>query len=217
LIIEFSGLPRSGKSTTLDAIKNFYTRQGYDVKLLIEGVRTCPFPHHHRVKTAFWTIHKVINDIIKYSTISTKDTLILQDRGLFDAMAFIKLLKIDALASVEDIKLLDDFCACEGVNNFLSFVSNWAKFVDLVILFETPPEVVLDRDLASRMNAGPALITNSNTLRSLMNAYKCIKNDYGEMFPKLVSVKTHNRDKLDIAIQIKNLINDELLNQTKSK
>jgi thymidylate kinase len=216
MIVEFSGLPRSGKSTCLDAIKDYYTRQGYNVRLLMEGARTCPFPHRHRVKTAFWTANQVLNDIIHVSTLSSNDTLILQDRGLFDAMAFIKLLELEPVTFGEDANLLDNFAAHDGINAFLSSMTNWAKLVDLVILFETPPEVVLGRDLASKMNAGPGLITNSHTLRSLLTAYQSIKDEYGERFPKIVSVANRNGDALETAMTIKDLIDEKFSFSQKS-
>lgn len=99
MIVEFAGIPRSGKSTSIDAVKDYYIRKGQIVKSLFEGARTCPFPHQFRVRTAFWTANKVQNDVIQISIKSKRNEILyLQDRGLFDAMAFIKLLEFENIA-----------------------------------------------------------------------------------------------------------------------
>ncbi len=209
MIVEFAGLPRSGKSSCLDAVKDYYVRKGYNVRVLFEGSRTSPFSHRHRVKTAFWTANQVVNDIIEYSTLPGTDMLILQDRGLFDAMAFIRLLEREKMPSAEDASLLEEIAARGSIDKFLSYLSNWARFVDLVLLFETRPERVLSRDLASKMDAGPGIITNTSTLNVLTGAYRNIKDEYGDRFARIASIRPGEGEILETAINVKDIIDRE--------
>src|SRR5215475_10195981 len=43
-VIEFAGTPKSGKSTSVEAIRHFLNRNGFRVHVLIEPASVCPIP-----------------------------------------------------------------------------------------------------------------------------------------------------------------------------
>src|SRR5882724_237537 len=43
-VIEFAGTPKSGKSTSVEAIRHFFTRHDFRVHVLSERAADCPIP-----------------------------------------------------------------------------------------------------------------------------------------------------------------------------
>ncbi len=44
-VIEFAGTPKSGKTTSVEAIRHFFARHGFNVHVLVERASVCPIPH----------------------------------------------------------------------------------------------------------------------------------------------------------------------------
>ncbi|MDO9087291.1 MAG: hypothetical protein Q7U53_13875 [Anaerolineaceae bacterium] len=208
MIIEFAGSPRSGKSTTLDTIKDYYIRLGNNVKLYTEGARFCPFPNTSRVSTAFWLANHALNNIIEGKNQFIKSTMIFQDRGLFDALGFLLLLEIEGiLDSQNEIHPFTQNKKKEDIFYYMNLFANWGKYVDIVFLFEIEPEIAIKRDIALQIGAGPGLITNLITLDNLQKSYSIIYDKYnGIKFPLIERIKTTNLSQYEIAKKIVNKI-----------
>lgn len=173
MIVEFAGLPRSGKSTCIDAAKGYFSRRGITVRIAGEAVRFCPFGNHHRVAIACWAANCALNAVLEASLDTDPKTLTLQDRGLFDALAFLRLLWKEDYISRDTLSCLEEYFADR----------KWAERVDLVILFNAEPEAVLERDIAQlvaeQLHAEdkdfrglPGTIMNKSTLHALRDCYK---------------------------------------------
>lgn len=204
MIVEFAGIPRSGKTTSLDTARDFFNRaknKNFTLRVLSEAARACPFPSsEYRLETACWTANKVLNDVIEASILSKRNTVTLQDRGLFDAMAFLELLKLEKqklhLRPVSDFDFL--------VDSLLAYLSTWLNKVDLIILFDADPEESLRRDIAFQLSEKevPGVITNIETLGLLQNAYTKVEKKYEDQ----VRVKRLNTTKKDHATTAKEVI-----------
>lgn len=186
MIIEFAGLPRSGKSTSIGVVKNYFSRGGQKTKLVAEGARSCPFSNRHRIEFACWTANQALSAVMEASLDDSK-TLVLQDRGLLDALAFLHLLQME--------NLVDDLDA----RRYLEYFGNpfWLQRVDLVFLFLVEPATALRRDLAATLNAPPAVITNVKTMERLRGAYDHVEAEFGKHLPQIVRIDTTHRDPLE--------------------
>jgi thymidylate kinase len=189
MIIEFAGLPRSGKSSNIAVVKDFYSRSGRTVRLVAEGARSCPFSNKHRLEFASWTANQALSAVIEASVNCRDGSIVLQDRGLFDALAFVTLLELEGRISSETSSRL------------LGYFGNplWLNRLDLVFLFRVSPEVALSRDLAAMLKAPPGVITNTETMLKLDSAYDRIVTTYGQYLPRIVEIDSTQTSHYEIA------------------
>jgi thymidylate kinase len=195
MLIEFAGPPRTGKSTSISTARDYFSRKGRTVEVIGEASRLCPFGNENRIALANWTANYALRAVLeakfdeidpdsntnpaKGITSNISTNLILQDRGLFDALAFFRLLyKEDGRITLNQLALFEGYFA-----DVL-----WTQRVDLVLLFEADPKVSLARDLAiwadqeihhERMRG---VITNEGTLSKLQACYAEIKQDFSGRF-----------------------------------
>lgn len=164
MIVEFAGIPKSGKTSAIDSARDYFTRKGRPVVVSPESTRACPFSSRMRFEFACWTASRVVNEVIGWSASQSDNSLMLQDRGIFDAMAFLQLC---ALEQAENLSLeRRSHLEVEPVR--LNF---WLAEIDILFLFKAKPEVVLSRDIAYQLGAGTGLITNPLTIDRLLQCY----------------------------------------------
>jgi thymidylate kinase len=185
MIIEFAGLPRSGKSTSIDAARDYFSRHGITVRVAGEAAHLCPFGSQHRVEIACWAANWALNIVLEASLSTDPQMLTLQDRGLFDALAFFRLLWKEGFISEDNLSSFESYFADQ----------RWTKHVDLVILFDAEPGEVLKRDIAMHLARQlhtkdlPGVITNESTLQTLRECYKEIQTNFEDRF-KIRPVRT---------------------------
>jgi thymidylate kinase len=180
MIIEFAGLPKSGKSSNIGVVRDYFSRSGHKTRLVAEGARNCPFPNKKRVEFACWTANQSLNSVLEVKYAEDDDVIVIQDRGLFDALAFIKLLSIE------------EFIDKDSETNLCEYFADprWTTLVDIVILFSINPERAIDRDIAAQLNAPPGVITNAITMRKLSTAYEQVLADHGTKFRRVERIDT---------------------------
>lgn len=187
MIIEFSGLPRSGKSTQIDILRDYFERKGKSVIVIGEAAKKCPFDRRNRVEVACWMANNALNSIIEAKLGSKSNAIYLQDRGLFDSIAFFYLLNEEGYINGIEFKSYLDFFA----------VSRWFNYIDLIFYFDIQPSLTLSRDIARQilndeyeLNYPEGLITTPKKLEILHSSYKKIQVDYSNLLEK--KVITHN-------------------------
>lgn len=199
MIIEFSGLPRSGKSSTIDVIKDFLARSGIRVRLSSDRAHACPFSTSNRIEFASWVANSALSNILEIKFSSSEEFIYLQDRGLFDAIGFFRLLMKE--------NLITETTYSDFVGYFIN--ERWTNLVDIVILFYVEPRAAIERDIASKIMpvSPPPVITNELTMTTLKQSFKECHELYGGKFNKIVPIDTTNKPPLDIAIEVLQIIN----------
>lgn len=162
LVVEFAGMPGAGKTRTIDLLDHFFRREGYRVRVVSEGAQACPIGQEHRVAFAAWTAHRIANILLEETHAPRGYGLLLLDRGLFDAQAFIRLLALES-------KITEDEAHVMLTHFRLPF---WAGLTDLVFLLDISPEESLRRHVADSLTTRPGPILNQATLGLLQSAYE---------------------------------------------
>ncbi len=162
MIIEFAGLPRSGKTTIAELVADYFRRTGVETRLYKEGAIRSPVPRTDRVDIAAWIANTALNSVLEASTSHGKHSLSVLDRGLFDALAFIQLLRLDGSVGQGE---------CAAMAQYFSSTL-WTKRVDIVYFLDITPDLALSRDVATMVGSPPGLITNLRTLQLLSEAYR---------------------------------------------
>src|SRR5882762_953575 len=88
-VIEFAGTPKSGKSTTVEAIRHFLSRHGFRVHVLSERAALCPIPMKGHLFFNTWCASSMLAELL--ANVETETDIIIIDRGLFDALVWLTL------------------------------------------------------------------------------------------------------------------------------
>src|SRR5258708_38983879 len=81
LVVEFAGVPKAGKTSTLNHVYAFLRRCGFKCEVVVERASVCPI----RVWTACTTLTQLLEKTQTPSRDDDPDMLFL-DRGIFDAL-----------------------------------------------------------------------------------------------------------------------------------
>ena len=90
VFVEFSGTPKSGKSTCIEIVRHFFRRLGYNVLAPAEGAsrRTPYYLKDHLMAFNTWSASYALMHILEGLHGSDSYDLAILDRGLFDALAW---------------------------------------------------------------------------------------------------------------------------------
>jgi pantothenate kinase len=63
-VIEFAGTPKSGKSTSVEAIRHFFARNGFRVHVLAERAAVCPIPMKGHLFFNTWCASSMLAELL---------------------------------------------------------------------------------------------------------------------------------------------------------
>src|SRR5258708_12358050 len=86
-VIEFAGTPKSGKSTSVEAIRHFFARNGFRVHVLAERAAVCPIPMKGHLFFNTWCASSMLAELL--ANVEAEADIIIVDRGIFDALVWL--------------------------------------------------------------------------------------------------------------------------------
>ena len=174
IFVEFSGTPKSGKSTCIDIVSHFFRRLSFRVLSPSEGAsRRTPY-HLRRDLVAFntWSASYALTHILESLYDPHEYQLVILDRGLFDALAWFQLMETRGEITQE---------TCEQIHGFLR-IDKWRSIIDEVFLFTVDPDTSMDRENRHTLLDEPGTAMNPEFLSSLNSAYGSVKDKYANDF-----------------------------------
>lgn len=193
LIIELSGTPNSGKTSLIEEIDSAFRRYDIKCKVICESAKYCKISNKKTPQFNYWTALETIQRII--SVVDQGYKVILCDRGIFDAITWMKFYYNNKLIKKDDF---------ESTIKFYS-LNIWRQFVQYVILITCSPNVAIERDSAYKEFKKYGTIVNLETLQDINLAITESKEEYSHIFNNVLSYDTTN----DIE-SIKRKITDKL-------
>ena len=183
VFVEFSGTPKSGKSTCIDIVSHFFRRVGFNVLAPTEGAsrRTPYFLRRDLVAFNTWSASYALTHIIEGLHHSDRFHLAILDRGLFDALAWFQLLENDSEISIQ---------VRETIHSFL-LVEKWRSVIDAVFLFTADSSTSLERENEDKLIDEPGRAMNSEFLNRLNQAYAQVRESYEGQF-RITDINTSN-------------------------
>ncbi len=180
--IEFSGTPKSGKSTCIDIVSHFFRRVGFRVLAPTEGAsrRTPRFLRDDLLAFNTWSASYALTHVLEGLTSPERYHIAILDRGLFDALAWFELLEQRRDVTADD---------CKRVQEFL-MIEKWRSVIDCVFLFQTDPATSLKRENADKLIDEPGRAMNQDFLMSLNNAYDTVREKYADQFQNFELIDT---------------------------
>jgi thymidylate kinase len=166
LIIEFSGMPSAGKSTTIDILEHYFCRAGYDCFVIGESADLCPFSKKSRFEFASWTANHVLNVLLEQKLGNKFHDIVFIDRGIFDVQVFLQL-------ACEDINMPNK----EVITSYFA-LPHWQHLVDIVFFLDISVNTALYRHSTNRLSSLPGLVVNPQFIERLAICYKNLLNSY---------------------------------------
>lgn len=158
VIIELSGMPKLGKTLFSDSLVDLLRKSGCAVRLSSNATVESAIADKWSLEFSAWTLCAFITEYLELRQTSTQ--IIVADRGLFDAIVWLRL------------KLQDGRCDEETLHSLRAVARTkpWIDSVCLVLAYISPPERVLARARERRLYEGDSLVTTEQNLVRLGEA-----------------------------------------------
>lgn len=176
LVIEFAGVPKAGKTTTLSTVSTFLKRCGFRTEVVVERASVCPIQDKKNMTFNVWTACTTLAQILeKTQTPPRPDDpqILFLDRGLFDSICWITMMERISLIH-PDLK--------DAIRQFL-MIDNWRKRISAVFVMLASPQDAMDREQGLLPAIGASgSIMNTDVLKQIGEVNKQCVDEYGNDF-----------------------------------
>jgi len=181
-VVEFAGTPKSGKSTSVEAIRHFFRRFGFSVHVLSERAAQCPIPMKGHLFFNTWCATTMLAELLE--NVDTQTDIIIADRGLFDALIWFQ-------TQAKRGELLDE--ELSQIESFL-LMDRWKDLFNLVAVLRAGAATALERENANRITERPGSIMNTSMLETLSDAVDEAIELHGKKFSNVIRMDTDDGD-----------------------
>src|SRR5260370_6025400 len=168
-VIEFAGTPKAGKTTAVEAIRHFLSRQGFRVYVLAERAAVCPIPMKGHLFFNTWCASSMLAELL--ANVEAEADIIIVDRGIFDALVWLTLQLRRGEITSEEADTIDSFL----------LLQRWRRLTDLVAVMNVPANEALARETAQRITTKTGSLMNEQVLGvlsdSVHSAYEKYRNN----------------------------------------
>lgn len=139
LIIEFAGVPKAGKTTTLTHVQTFLKRCGFRTGTVIERASICPIRDKKHVNFNVWTACTTLAHILEKTQNPPRDDdpqILFLDRGLFDSICWMTMMERVSRIRQDERELIQKFLTIE----------DWRKRISAVFVMLASPSDAMKRE-----------------------------------------------------------------------
>lgn len=187
---EFSGMPKAGKTTTIESIRHFYKRLGYSVQCFAGHDRTIGIDKSKPRELNLALASKAVEYLAINSVNECKPTIFLMDRGIFDRSVFIELAYRKHAISVEEKEI---------INGFLLLPNN-CKIIDGLFAFAVDPEESMKREYSKTLFELPGRVMNIESLKEFSVALNSAFNNISAFDEKKFWIDTTKLDQRETGL-----------------
>ena len=169
LVVEFAGSPKAGKTSNIDIVTHFFKRTNFKTWAPTEGAskRTPYFLRRDLVAFNAWALNYAISEILTaYHNVEEYDLVVL-DRGPFDSLAWMRVLKNDGQLDQDGYDRIERFARHP----------KWANLVERVYLFTCSPATSLHREHDAKLIRSDGTAMNDAMLRKLHEQYEFLGDE----------------------------------------
>ncbi len=139
LVIEFAGVPKAGKTTTLSHVQRFLKRCGFRTDVVVERASVCPIRDKKHANFNIWTACTTLAQILEKTQNPPRPDdpqILFLDRGLFDSICWLTMMeRIARLRPGER----------EIIRKFLT-LSDWRNRISAVFVMLVCPKDAMERE-----------------------------------------------------------------------
>lgn len=198
VVVEFAGSPKAGKTTTIDIVSHFYKRCGFKVWAPTEGASKRTPYQLRRDLVAFnaWSLNYAISELlVAFHNIDRHDLIIL-DRGPFDSLAWMGVLKKRGDLNEEEFGIIESF----------ALHPKWANLISKVFLFTCKPTISLRRENESKIITRSGTAMNKTMLSDLLREYEDLQPKLSNYPVEPIDTSSKSSKPLPTSYEIANTI-----------
>lgn len=139
LVIEFAGVPKAGKTTTLTNVSTFLKRCGFRTEVVIERASVCPIQDKKNATFNVWTACTTLAHLLeKTQTPPRPDDpqILFLDRGLFDSICWLTMMERISRILPAQRELIQEFL----------MIANWRKRISAVFVMLASAKDSMERE-----------------------------------------------------------------------
>lgn len=193
IVIEFSGSPKSGKTSCINSLELFLKRNGFSVQVVQERASVCPVSDKQSPMFNIWTSSMSLAGMI--GVLENKknmvDVLIL-DRGIFDALCWFEWLSLYGKMERGLKKCAEDFLLSK----------EFVQSIDIVFAFRATPEKSIEREYANLLTDKPGSIMNKGVLHTYLDAIKETISSKGDKFHNIFNIDTTDKNQDEVGKEV---------------
>ena len=169
IVIEFAGVPKAGKTTTLTHVQSFLKRCGFRTDVVVERASVCPIRDKKHANFNVWTACTTLAQILEKTQNPPRPDdpqILFLDRGLFDSICWMTMMERISRIRPRERKVIHDFLTIE----------DWRKRISAVFVMLTSPQDAMKRERGLLPVEGAAgSIMNEDILTQIRNTtIQCI-------------------------------------------
>ncbi|MDD4406858.1 MAG: HD domain-containing protein [Bacilli bacterium] len=203
-VVEFSGTPRTGKTTLINNLNDFFEKGGFNSKIIEEFVSS---EYYNKVikpfnknRTTFEINRLIMKEIVKLANkeiISNKDIVIF-DRGIYDRCIWMqRAMNLDIVTKDEAQSFLNQY------------ILEAKDKVDSLILTFTTEKEALKRDYLHSLALEKRKFLNEENLKQFNDALLESKEVFENLSPNIHFIDTTNLTSSEVSIEVtKYILND---------
>lgn len=187
LVIEFSGVPKAGKTTTLSHVQTFLKRCGFRTDIVVERASVCPIRDKKHANFNVWTACTTLAQVLEKTQNPPRPDdphILFLDRGLFDSICWMKMMETISRVRAEERRKIEDFL----------LIDDWRKRVSAVFVMLASPDDSMKREQGVLpVEDTKGSIMNPDVLRKLREITKSCIEDHKSDF-RIISIDTSSGD-----------------------
>ena len=182
LVIEFAGVPKAGKTTTLKHVQTFLKRCGFRTDVVVERASVCPIRDKKHANFNVWTACTTLAQVLEKTQNPLKPDdphILFLDRGLFDSICWMRMMeRISRLRKDER----------EQVERFLT-LDDWRKRISTVFVMLASAEDAMRREQGVLPVASGGSIMNTETLKQIRTVNQHCSEELRDRF-RIITIDT---------------------------
>lgn len=196
-VLEITGTPKAGKSSTIRRLATFFKDCGWRVHVVRERAELCPLPMKGHFFFNTWTTSNMLCEVLE--VVDGPFDLVVLDRGFLDALVWLEFQR--AQRQVTD----------EEASRFSAFVllDRWRQLVDATALLLVDPEKALEREQHGRLLPRRGSLMNPEALERFNSAVTRACEAYGDSFA-LFELSTSELSPEKVAISLASTVLDRV-------
>ena len=139
LVLEFAGVPKAGKTTTLAHVQSFLKRCGFRTDVVVERASVCPIRDKKHVNFNVWTACTTLAQVLEKTQNPPRPDdpqILFLDRGIFDSICWMTMMERISRIRPKERK---------AIQNFLT-IGDWRKRISAVFVMLTSPQDAMKRE-----------------------------------------------------------------------
>jgi predicted NUDIX family phosphoesterase/thymidylate kinase len=208
IVIEFSGTPKSGKSSCITSLDIFLRRNSFRTKVLTERASVCPIENKFDPLFNVWNGCSAINQLAEIIANRPRDyDMIIMDRGFYDSLCWFEWQKMNGFIGVEDF------------GRFVNFFTSprFRMMIDLIIHFDSVPQTSMEREYKNLLTRKEGSVMREHVLNGYREAAERVRQTYSKLFRQFEEVVTDNLGQNEVGAQVTELCLDKLRDVAREK